>query len=75
MAALVLTLADYGDKLNDDLRERFGLNKDDFPVFKIFKKGTSDPVAYTGEIKSDALLRFTKDETGTLARKCGFMLL
>eukprot|EP00047_Mylnosiga_fluctuans_P009537 m.11875 g.11875 ORF g.11875 m.11875 type:complete len:238 (-) comp2673_c0_seq1:58-771(-) len=55
---------DYGDKLNDDLRERFGVNKEAFPAFRIFKKGSTTPVAYTGDVKSDALLRFTKDEAG-----------
>merc|ERR1712203_1355661 len=30
---------EYGDKENDDLRERFTLAKDDFPVYLLFKPG------------------------------------
>ena len=30
---------DYGDKLNEDLRERFSVKADDFPVFFLFKAG------------------------------------
>lgn len=55
---------DYGDKLNDDLRERFSVNKDNFPVFKIFKKGAKEPITYSGEIKSEALVRFVREEAG-----------
>jgi len=30
---------EYGDKQNDDLRERFGLSTDDFPAFFLFSDG------------------------------------
>jgi len=46
---------EYGDKENDDLRERFGLNKDDFPVYMLFKPGDLHGERYTGEIKADLL--------------------
>eukprot|EP01012_Entosiphon_sulcatum_P032970 TRINITY_DN41822_c0_g1_i1.p1 TRINITY_DN41822_c0_g1~~TRINITY_DN41822_c0_g1_i1.p1 ORF type:complete len:236 (+),score=64.10 TRINITY_DN41822_c0_g1_i1:27-734(+) len=53
---------DYGDKLNDDLRERFGVKTDDFPVFKLFRKGSAEPITYTGAVKADDLTRFLKEE-------------
>lgn len=54
---------DYGDKLNEDLGDRFGINSEDFPVFKLFKKGSSTPMPYTAEVTSDDLIRFIKTET------------
>eukprot|EP00993_Chasmostoma_nieuportense_P003760 NODE_4463_length_783_cov_52.100610_g4304_i0.p1 GENE.NODE_4463_length_783_cov_52.100610_g4304_i0~~NODE_4463_length_783_cov_52.100610_g4304_i0.p1 ORF type:complete len:253 (+),score=102.44 NODE_4463_length_783_cov_52.100610_g4304_i0:47-760(+) len=53
---------DYGDKLNDDLRERFSIKADDFPAFRLFPKGALTPVPYTGEVTSDALTRFLKEQ-------------
>ena len=33
---------DYGDKLNEDLRERFDVKADDFPVHLLYRKGLGD---------------------------------
>mmetsp|Transcript_49595 Transcript_49595/g.95768 ORF Transcript_49595/g.95768 Transcript_49595/m.95768 type:complete len:242 (-) Transcript_49595:71-796(-) len=44
---------EYGDKDNDDLRERFGLKKDDFPVYFLFNQANSKGLKYTGQIKAD----------------------
>eukprot|EP00992_Anisonema_acinus_P000125 TRINITY_DN10045_c0_g1_i1.p1 TRINITY_DN10045_c0_g1~~TRINITY_DN10045_c0_g1_i1.p1 ORF type:complete len:240 (+),score=77.15 TRINITY_DN10045_c0_g1_i1:56-775(+) len=55
---------EYGDKLNDDLREKFNIKLDDFPVFKLFKKGSKTPVDYSGEVNADSLTRFLKTELG-----------
>merc|ERR1712176_1267037 len=46
---------EYGDKENDDLRERFGLKKDDFPVYFLFSAGNKDGTKYSGAIKADAI--------------------
>merc|ERR1719421_1113842 len=46
----VVGVQDYGDKLNDDLRERFGVSTDDFPVFKLFLKGSEKPKDFGGEV-------------------------
>merc|ERR1712054_395570 len=35
---------------------------DDFPVYKLFTKGSSVPVDYKGEVKADDLSRFLKKE-------------
>lgn len=43
-------VSDYGDKENDDLRERFKLKTDDFPAFFLFKAGRSsdDGIKFEG---------------------------
>merc|ERR1719399_1403633 len=57
---------DYGDKENQNVAERFGASKDDFPVYKLFKKGgdVAKPVSYAGEKTEAALSQFLKAETG-----------
>lgn len=44
---------EYGDKENDDLRERFKLSKDDFPVYYLFNQENSAGLKYTGAIKAE----------------------
>lgn len=53
---------DYGDKENDDLREKYEVNADDFPVFKVFGKG--EPITFTGEVTKDSLKLWAKETTG-----------
>lgn len=58
---------DYGDKENDDLRERFDVNADDFPVFLLFKEGAAAdaaPVRFDGEVTGNGLKRFVTAQTG-----------
>jgi endoplasmic reticulum protein 29 len=55
---------DYGDKLNDDLRERFNVDAENYPVFFLFKKGTKEPIKYTGEVTADALSAFLVGQLG-----------
>lgn len=38
---------EYGDKENDDLRERYNLKKEDFPIFFLFKD-SKEPIKYAG---------------------------
>lgn len=46
---------EWGDKENDDLREKFGLKKDDFPVYYLFNEANKDGLKYTGGIKADEI--------------------
>ena len=63
---MICPVLDYGDNENSDLAERFKVKKEDFPVYKLFVKGKTAPVAYTGNTKnSDAIKRFIVHETGT----------
>ena len=58
-------ISEFGEKVNEALRERFGVNKDDYPVYKLFLKGDSEhPVTYSGDASADDLTRFIKVEGG-----------
>ena len=46
----VVGVQEYGDKLNEDLAKRFAVQKESFPVYKLFLAGSSVPIAYTGEV-------------------------
>merc|ERR1719171_2139354 len=43
---------EWGDKENDDLRERFKLTKDDFPAYLFFDGSNKDGLKYGGAIKA-----------------------
>ena len=58
-------LSEYGDKDNSDIAERFSIKTDDFPQYRLWKKGvgcSAEPLKYTGEKKSEAFLRFAQAE-------------
>merc|ERR1719453_988477 len=46
---------EYGDKENDDLRERFKISKDDFPAYLLFKPGDKEGDRYSGDVKADMI--------------------
>merc|ERR1719295_1961070 len=50
---------EYGDKENDDLRERFKLVKDEFPAYLFFKAG-EEAGRYSGNIKADLLITWLR---------------
>jgi len=43
---------EYGDKENDDLREKYKLVKDDFPSYFLFNEANKDGLRYSGPIKA-----------------------
>eukprot|EP01001_Neometanema_parovale_P009545 NODE_5783_length_909_cov_213.847328_g5558_i0.p1 GENE.NODE_5783_length_909_cov_213.847328_g5558_i0~~NODE_5783_length_909_cov_213.847328_g5558_i0.p1 ORF type:complete len:259 (+),score=95.47 NODE_5783_length_909_cov_213.847328_g5558_i0:54-779(+) len=57
-----VSVAEYGEKANEDLATKYEAKADNFPVFKLFKKGSSTPIDFTGEVTADSLTRFAKDE-------------
>lgn len=58
-------VADYGEKDNLDLAERFGVKPEDFPVYVIFKQSDiENPVRYSGHYRADELRKWTTTETG-----------
>lgn len=63
MKVTLSVISEYGEKENDQLRERFNINKDDFPVYKLFKQNEATPVDFKGEIKADELSKFVKTNT------------
>lgn len=56
-------VSEYGEKENDDVRERFGVSKDDYPVFKLFKQGQKEAIDYTQSVTSEDLARFVRLES------------
>ena len=57
--------AEYGDKDNSDLSERFGVKTEDFPAYFFWAKGSASsatPIKYSGEKKSDDFLRFIQEK-------------
>eukprot|EP00808_Paulinella_micropora_P017147 g63177.t1 len=57
----------YGDKLNEDFAERYGVKKEDYPVYLLFKEGqdVSKPLRYSGKAESaDAIMRWVVENTG-----------
>ncbi|KAL0267121.1 UNVERIFIED_CONTAM: hypothetical protein PYX00_009476 [Menopon gallinae] len=55
---------DYGDKENSDLAERYQINKDDFPVVKLFIEGKNEPFTFTGEFKTENIQKFIRLNSG-----------
>merc|ERR1719221_2274153 len=58
-------VSEYGDKDNSDLAKRFGIKTDDFPQFRLWKKGSSstdEPIKYDGPKKSADFLRFVQEK-------------
>jgi len=56
---------EYGDKENSDLATRFDINKDDWPEYRLFLQGKSEPIAYTGdEARADDIQKFIIQESG-----------
>merc|ERR1719362_1235855 len=43
---------EYGDKENDDLRERFKLKKEDFPAYFLFNEAHKEGLRFSGAIKA-----------------------
>jgi len=55
---------DYGERKNTDLHERYGVNENDYPVFKLFARGSTAPISYTDDVDVESLTRFARTEAG-----------
>ena len=53
-----IPITDFGDKENDQLAKEYSVTKADFPAYKLFLKGKSNPIDYTGDKTEDDLKRF-----------------
>lgn len=51
---------EYGDKENDDLRAKFELNKDDFPVYMLFNAANKAGLKYSGPVKAEDISVFLR---------------
>ena len=50
-------IKDYGEFDNMDLAERFAIDKDNYPVVKLFVRGKEDPIDFTAKDFSEDSLR------------------
>jgi endoplasmic reticulum protein 29 len=57
-------VSESGDKDNSDLAEKFSIKTDDFPSFRFWAKGKTEPISYTGPKKEEDFLRFLTKEAG-----------
>jgi len=60
-------VSEYGDKDNSDIAERFSIKSDDFPQYRLWKKGMAasvEPIKFTGAKKADEFLRFVQEKAG-----------
>ncbi|CAF5068343.1 unnamed protein product, partial [Rotaria magnacalcarata] len=58
-----IPITDYGEKENEMLALEYGVKKEDHPVYKLFLKGKSKPIDYTGDKTEDDLRRFLSHNT------------
>ena len=57
---------DYGEKENQELADRYGLKKEDFPHYKLFVKGRDEPYTFTGDPKQVTdVQKFIAEKSGT----------
>jgi len=49
---------------NQELAKRYGVDKADFPAYKLFLNRNSEPIDYTGDRTVDDLKRFLSQNTG-----------
>ncbi|XP_002736824.1 endoplasmic reticulum resident protein 29-like [Saccoglossus kowalevskii] len=58
-------ISKYGDKENSEVGDRFGIKEEDFPQYRLFLGGKlDDPIKYYGDIKSDDIMAFVKENSG-----------
>ncbi|CAL1544594.1 unnamed protein product [Lymnaea stagnalis] len=59
-------VADYGDKDNNDLAERYGIKKENFPAYRLFLDSKlDDPIKFTASAENaDDIKNFVIRETG-----------
>ena len=58
-----IPITDYGDKENEPLAKEYGVTKSDFPAYKLFLKGRSKPIDYSGDKTENDLKRFLSQHT------------
>jgi len=58
-----IPITDYGEKENEKLAKEYSVTKPDFPAYKLFLKGKTKPIDYTGDNTEDDLKRFLSQNT------------
>merc|ERR1719337_426276 len=60
-------VSEYGDKDNSDIADRFSIKTDDFPQYRLWKKGSDaskDPVKFSGDKKNEEFMKFIQTNAG-----------
>uniref|UniRef100_A0A7S1WJA4 Endoplasmic reticulum resident protein 29 C-terminal domain-containing protein n=1 Tax=Alexandrium catenella TaxID=2925 RepID=A0A7S1WJA4_ALECA len=55
-----IPVQEYGDKENDDIRTRLGLQKEDFPVYYLHNAANKEGLKYTGAITTEDIARWLR---------------
>jgi len=58
-----IPIMDHGEKENHKLALEYGIKRVDYPVYKLFLKGKSKPIDYTGDKTAEDLIRFLSQNT------------
>lgn len=53
---------EYGDNENDDVRERFKIKKEDFPVYFLFNEANKDGLRYEGALKATDMAAWLRQQ-------------
>jgi len=53
---------EYGDKDNDDLREKYGLKKEEFPAYFLFDEANKKGLRYSGSTTADAIATWLRQQ-------------
>lgn len=61
-----IAVKDYGEKENSDLAKKYGAEKDNFPVVKLFVQGQTDPVTFgkDDDFSAENLKKFIRSKSG-----------
>ncbi|XP_054272023.1 endoplasmic reticulum resident protein 29-like [Macrosteles quadrilineatus] len=61
-----VAVKDYGEKENTDLAKKYGAEKDDYPVVKLFVQGKPEPSDFvkTEDFTADNLKKFIRSKSG-----------
>lgn len=62
---MLLIYADYGEKENSDLGDKYEIKAEEYPEYRLFIHGKDSPIPFTGdESKADQIKKFVVKETG-----------
>ena len=62
-----LVFSDYGEKENADLADKYGITKEQYPVYRLFLNGDLEGIPYKGDTKrANEIKKFLMTEAGNI---------
>ena len=62
-----LVFSDYGEKENADLADKYGITKEQYPVYRLFLNGDLEGIPYKGDTKrANDIKKFLMTEAGNI---------